>query len=927
MLASDFGRRVLESGLLPAETIKRLLQEINDPSAPAEALAAKLRVQRLLTSWQTKQILSGRDILLVVNNRYRLLDKLGEGGMGAVFLAEDVELDRQVALKIPRPDKVVKNANTLRRFHREATANQRLDHPNIVRSFDVGFADNLHYIAFELVQGEDFTTILNRAGRLSAKCAVDYLTQSADALLCIYRHGVVHRDMKPSNLLVNNDGKVKLLDLGFARLVTPTDEGNGTSKLTATGIMVGTLDYMAPEQAQDTRNADIRSDIYGLGATFYEMLSGQLPFNADNDFDMLMKHVNEPLADIDGLDVRLMAIIRKMMAKDPGDRYQTPADLLEDLRDWQQGKSLDETIQEVAVFKDPGHRHQPRHRRKPASYDFPEWLTETRSMVAAVPAKVKSNISWIKWVGVGIAAFTILIVLWMQMGRATLLIEWPSEDRNNAVVQIDGHAVPVPADGPISYTQYWGDWKVHLDRAGYEPIEATQVLSWGANHRYTPDWIPKPATRRRLEFAHLRDVFRNLSGSGAQLRPDEKLVSWPEWGTASRKFRQQWAGSEEAVAISRLQAAIPNPLDERMVIVDPMIKPPLAEDVPLVVVLRDTRRASESTDPEDPTASKKSQPYRGVDFSPRGNKLAVIDAEGNLAVWEPAVAHEVQTIKPGTTTTVSLSSVAYNPVGGAVAAGSTSGTTYLMNLDTGKVEQSLRAGTVNVRQLSFSPNGRLLATPAPNHCVQIWDLTTGSPSHVMQLSNLTEVTTVCFSPDGQQVAASGISATEKGYPSITIWQLGTGKTVTIAFDAGPGVRDLAYSPDGKLLAAVGTTGQVRAWDLRTGGQDARFATIEPTVRSIRFSPDGLLFVSAHLNGHVSVWDLESRVGRHEFRVTPAGQGIGDIAISPDSRYLAATIGESTVYVFRLRTRENAIESLIQHPLLAPSTADAAPPSK
>lgn len=294
-----FARSVVASRLVEPVRVQRCLARLGSGKVPAQSLADLLVVEGLLTPWQARQIAAGKGRYLKLEGRYHLLDKLGEGGMGAVFRALDARLGRQVVLKIPRLDRL-KNPVTLKRFRREALANGRLEHPNIVRALDVGCDGAVHFIVFEMVEGLDLRKILSENGPIPPTLAVHYVAQATAALDFAHRQGVIHRDIKPANLIVTADDVLKVLDLGFARLF-PTAEPNhkpaGSSQepLTQLGLVVGTPAYIAPEQAQDTRLADIRSDIYSLGCTLFECLSGRPPFHGTSTFETLMKHVRDPI--------------------------------------------------------------------------------------------------------------------------------------------------------------------------------------------------------------------------------------------------------------------------------------------------------------------------------------------------------------------------------------------------------------------------------------------------------------------------------------------------------------------------------------------------------------------------------------------------------------------------------------------------------
>ncbi len=262
--------------------------------------------------------------------RYTIIKKLGQGGMGIVFLANDTQLRRQVALKVLAKEKA-ENPTLVKRFKAEAQAAAALKHDNIVAIHDAGEADGLLYIALEFVDGTDAHTVVAKRGPMPAKRAMDIIRQITLALQHAYEQKIVHRDIKPSNLLIRKDGLVKLADMGLARSVDETLETN----ITRAGTTVGTVDYMSPEQARNSKAADIRSDMYSLGATWFHLLTGHPPFPEGSMLNKLNAHSSGPRPDVrdenESVSENISVMIKRLMAIKPEDRYQNPTELLEDL--------------------------------------------------------------------------------------------------------------------------------------------------------------------------------------------------------------------------------------------------------------------------------------------------------------------------------------------------------------------------------------------------------------------------------------------------------------------------------------------------------------------------------------------------------------------------------------------------------------------
>jgi serine/threonine protein kinase len=258
----------------------------------------------------------------IVLGEYEVLELLGQGGMGKVFKARQRRLDRMCALKVILPEHL-KQPAALARFQREARAAARLDHPNIVRVYDAGEDRGVHFLAMEYLEGIDLAALLRQAGPLPVPLACEYMRQAALGLQHAHEQGLVHRDFKPSNVMLTRGGVVKVLDLGLAQVC------GSTGDTTATGTVMGTADYLSPEQGLDAKHVDIRSDLYSLGCSLYHLLTGRVPFVGESVASKLLAHQMQeptPVEELRGdLPDGLPAVVRKLMAKRKEDRFATPA--------------------------------------------------------------------------------------------------------------------------------------------------------------------------------------------------------------------------------------------------------------------------------------------------------------------------------------------------------------------------------------------------------------------------------------------------------------------------------------------------------------------------------------------------------------------------------------------------------------------------
>ena len=266
----------------------------------------------------------------IFNNRYRLGGKLGEGGMATVFSGTDTLLRRRVAIKVLR-EQYAADQEFVRRFYQEAESAARLSHPNIVNTYDVGREGDTYYIVMELVDGSSLAEIIAADGKLPEPVALDYAAQIASGLAYAHRVGLLHRDIKPANILITKDDVVKLSDFGIARAVS-----EHTMTLTKPGLVMGSVYYISPEQAQGHELHDT-SDLYSLGVVLYQMLTGTLPFSGESPVTVALKHIGDPVPTIDtrrsGVSPALAAIVNKVLQKKPEHRFASASDLASALRE------------------------------------------------------------------------------------------------------------------------------------------------------------------------------------------------------------------------------------------------------------------------------------------------------------------------------------------------------------------------------------------------------------------------------------------------------------------------------------------------------------------------------------------------------------------------------------------------------------------
>lgn len=448
---NEIADRLAASGLLSVGEIATLLAGVpGGRPQTAEEFIQTLTNRGALTGYQAECILSGRIDHLVLGN-YVVLDKLGQGGMGLVLKARHRRMDRVVALKVLSPDSI-RTPTMIERFQREVRAAAKLSHPNIVTAHDADEHHGTHFLVMEFVEGRDLSSIVKEHGPFSVPSAVDCIVQAAVGLEYAHQQGVVHRDIKPGNLILaegqtlrgernHNDESdrpsslsprptalIKILDMGLARI----ESASGAvvdRELTTTGSVLGTIDYMSPEQALDTKLADARSDIYSLGCSLFYLLTGQTMYPGDTVMRRLLAHRESPIPDLSAQRPDITSAVQiafsKMVAKQPNDRFQTMTEVIQSFVDLQRGLGPASDRELLASLCRPS-------ASKSAGTSTSRILgvppsAQSSSLAETVLLKTESTTqcshhasdrSWTRWIMGGAAVAFVLIGAWIWQTRS-----------------------------------------------------------------------------------------------------------------------------------------------------------------------------------------------------------------------------------------------------------------------------------------------------------------------------------------------------------------------------------------------------------------------------------------------------------------------------------------------------------------------------
>ena len=483
---AKFSDALVESGLLSREEITTFIESLPADRRPTNGkqLAQELLRAKLLTRFQVHAVYQGKTRGLVVGN-YVVLEKLGQGGMGQVYTARHTRMDRVVAIKV-LPAAATKSPEAVKRFQREVKAAAKLTHPNIVTAYDADEHRGVHFLVMEHVDGQDLASLVCEKGPLPAKQAVDCIVQAARGLEYAHHQGVIHRDIKPHNLLLNTQGVVKILDMGLARLeeqVGTPDEG-----LTHSGAVLGTLDYMAPEQAMDTKTADVRADIYSLGCTLHFLLTGKPPYGGDSLAAKIVAHRISPIPSLRAaradVPVSLDAVYDQMLAKQLSERQANMTEVLRDLAnvawDSEARDAPDVTIAGYHRTEDIDFAEAEDRAESPALDDLSDKSVDlTQRWVAPSVTSASIATSWLKehktlatgTVVVCVVGLALLVALIASLRATTgdLVVEVNEPGANVEVLDAEGKVIVTGASGesPLTFSMEPGRHRMKVEKDGF----------------------------------------------------------------------------------------------------------------------------------------------------------------------------------------------------------------------------------------------------------------------------------------------------------------------------------------------------------------------------------------------------------------------------------------------------------------------------
>ncbi|GEM_PF-3318630 len=877
--------------------------------------------------------------------RYRIEELIGTGGMGAVFKAEHRMMKRSVALKVINP-KFIQSKQAAERFRREVEAAGRLVHPNIVHSYDAEQAGDVHFLIMEYVKGTDLQKVLEQRGPLPVAEACEYIRQAAVGLQHAHENGMVHRDIKPQNLMVASvdaparsaskaegppllapragTGIVKILDFGLASLTTEAvadDAGNQPSTLdsqksglTQAGSLMGTPDYMAPEQGRDAHAADIRSDIYSLGCTLYALLAGKVPFPGGTAIDKVIAHSTnhaQPIGELrKDVPAALVNVLDKMMAKDPAERYQTPAEVAA-------------ALSPLSLLGRGAGGEGRSHRRKTGAL-----LTAAAGFVLLLGGiiyvttdngqlKIESSVDDVQVV-VSKGGKEIEVI---DLKSGSTVKRLPSGAYD---IKLKGDRVDAKLDRNGFTMTRWGEIVVKLTeektlaKSGGEKVGGVRRFkghssTFGAGVAFSPDG--RSAFSRENSSIQQWDLETGREGTQWQLEG-------PLGGTAiSRDGKRAVAGVGENIVLLNLETGKT---------VGRIKVPPIhgvKAGIQALALAPDARRAISVTQipwQGEPIGWRGSirlwdleqlKEIRCLEddvyhswtcaFSPDG-KTVLTGGGSGMRLWDVETGKVLQNFGPHGHW---YQCVAFSPDGHRAVSGGGDGFIRLWDIETGKelrrFEAHQRLGNPNepmVVAVAFSPDGRRILSGGDDRTVALWDTETGQPLHRFT-GHQNVVDSVAFSPDGHYALSGSRDGT------VRLWRLpeppspaspNVRETLQLKGHSA-GVETVAWSQDGRRLASASWDRTVKVWDATSGKMIHNLAGHAGPVNAVAFSVDGRHLASGSEDCTVKLWDTETGKEIHTFQ--GHSNYVDAVAFAPGGKTLASGSWDGTIKLWNLTTHK------------------------
>ncbi len=890
--------------------------------APTAASTAAITDVSFRSSLDVQEQMRKIAASLANHPRYAVRELVGIGGMGAVYRASHRLMNREVAVKVIRPE-ILNRAGAAKRFHREVQAAARLAHPNIVTAYDAEQFENQHLLVMEFVEGRNLAEVVQQRGPLSMIDACDYIRQAALGLQHAHEQGMVHRDIKPHNLMLTSDDQVKILDFGLASLVADdvideladeyTDTASTSAFLTKASTMIGTPDYIAPEQVADARSADIRADIYGLGCTLYFLLSGRPPFTDGSAMDRIHAHCQRQPQSIGELrkniPAKLAVVLEKMMAKEPDQRYQTPAELV---------AVLTPLIADVDALAAPTRQLKAERSR---------FRFGLRTLVLALLPIFLATAGGLIYIQNGNGTIAIATddpdvrVIVQQNGEQVTILDQTTNqqvtlDTASYSVRLGGDAsglkMNLPEGEPFQLRR--GQRKVVTITRTVPKINSPAIASAAG----IEDATGHPTFQSLSQFAghvsKIADVALLTDGLAASVGADRQVRIWNlATGGQVRSFGVLTGANGKFSPDGRF-VAVGESEEEKL------------------PHLRDVQLSSVETGKPLWTSTVATKKVQGFQFLP--DYVVVLAGGGPTVLLDGRTGTLIRELLPTGWVDFAAAVSPDNSLIFLRKAGSSG--LVLRVADASPVVEMSYPEKALMTSAVWSADSKTIATGDLDGTIHVWDAVSGEQIH-QWAGDTRLISTLLFTADLQLISG--------GAHQVAIWRYPTGEL--LASQSTPKYEGLYLSLNRKTNRLLSGGGwwwdgtfhdsreyAVHYWQLRdydhelVGRQLPEFPLVRKlegntaAVHGLAYLHDGERAVATSASGHVGMWDVATGDTRWTFDARPSKLGARGVAVSPNGKTIAFGDGSGLVYLLdagtgrelkRWQARDDGIPALAFSP--------------